>query len=54
MGRYEAAVGEYNEALRLNPADADTHYQLGSVLKTLGRISDAAGQFEAADRLSRK
>ncbi len=47
-GRYEQAVTEYQEAVRLDPSDADAHVHLGLLLRELGRDEDANKAFEAA------
>jgi len=47
-GRYEQAVTEYQEAVRLDPSDADAHVHLGLLLRELRRDEDANRAFEAA------
>jgi Flp pilus assembly protein TadD len=51
MGRYAEAVGEFGEALRLDPGAADVHNNLGGVLAEAGRLPEARAQFEEALRL---
>jgi tetratricopeptide (TPR) repeat protein len=45
------AIAHVTEALRLNPADADSHSSLGYALQREGRLEDAAAQYAAAIRL---
>ncbi len=47
-GHYQDAAAEYQEAIRLDPNDADTHVRLGLLLRELGRDEDANRAFEAA------
>ena len=45
------AIRQYQEALRLNPACADTHNNLGNALVKKGQIDEAVRQFQEALRL---
>ncbi|MDQ3805005.1 MAG: tetratricopeptide repeat protein [Acidobacteriota bacterium] len=50
-GRREEAIEEYGAYFRLAPADtrdAGAHYNLGVVLEELGRVGEAAGEYEKA------
>ena len=50
-GRLQEAIGQYEQALRLNPDYADAHLDLGSILLGLGRPQEAAVQCQEALRL---
>ena len=43
-------MAEYRRALRIKPAYADAHNNLGSVLSSLGRLDEAIDQYRAALR----
>ena len=45
QGRVDAAIREYREALRLNPDDADTHYDLANALCRKGLWDEAISQY---------
>ena len=45
-GRLDEALRECLEALRLNPSNADWHYQAASLFDRLGRRSDARAYLE--------
>lgn len=47
-GRYEEAVAEYREAVRLDPEDADALVKLGLLLRELGRDEEANRAFQSA------
>ena len=48
-GRLPEAMAEYREALRIDPANAKVHNNLGNVLaKTPGRSSEAIAEYETA------
>ncbi len=47
----EKAMRSFEEAIRLNPTSAYTHYMYGRLLFNTGSASQAVEQFEAADRL---
>ena len=51
MGRYEEAVAQYQEALRITPGDAGVHKNLGLALESLGRPQEAAPHFQEALRI---
>jgi Flp pilus assembly protein TadD len=50
-GHPDAAVGYFEQALRINPDDADTHSSLGLALLQLGRTQEAAHHLEQALRI---
>ena len=50
-GRFDAALAEWREALRLEPADADVHYNLGPGLYDSGLPNEAAHHWREAIRL---
>jgi Flp pilus assembly protein TadD len=50
-GHPDAAVGYFEQALRINPDDADTHSSLGLALLQLGRTQEAAPHLEQALRI---
>jgi tetratricopeptide (TPR) repeat protein len=50
-GRLPDAIAEYEAALRLNPGDADIHFNLATALVRAGRTADAIAQYEAALRI---
>jgi Flp pilus assembly protein TadD len=47
-GEYNAAVVEYREAIRLKPASAEAHNNLGSALFNLGDTDGAIMEFQRA------
>lgn len=47
-GELEKAVAAYQSVCALNPALADAHYKLGTVLQHLGRIPDAIAAYSLA------
>lgn len=51
-GRPAVAVAEFRESLRLNPASAPTHYNLGLALSLMRDYRAALAEFEEAVRLS--
>ena len=51
-GRWADAAPAFAEAVRLDPADADAHFQLGTAYKELGRFDEAAGEFTRATVLN--
>jgi Flp pilus assembly protein TadD len=53
QARYDIAVrnfphaaSEFEQAIKLSPYDADTHYQLGAVYITLGKYKDAYNEMQ--------
>jgi tetratricopeptide (TPR) repeat protein len=48
MGKSPEAIGEYEQALRIEPNLAEAHNNLGLALVRLGNIEEAAQQFEQA------
>ena len=44
----EEALQAFSEALKLNPADEDVHYDLGVALTRLGKIDEAIVQYQEA------
>jgi tetratricopeptide (TPR) repeat protein len=52
--KYELAVADNREALRIKPDDADTHYNLGSMLDALDRRDEAMAAFSRAIELAPK
>jgi tetratricopeptide (TPR) repeat protein len=51
-GDYEGAVTDFQQALQLNPEDADTHYNLGYAHLNLGSYEQAIEAYTAAIRLN--
>jgi tetratricopeptide (TPR) repeat protein len=47
-GKIEEAIGHYEQALRAEPDDAETHYNLGIALVQLGRLPEAIRHWEMA------
>ncbi len=47
-GRLDAAVDEYQAALKLKPSDASTHSNLGTVYARLNWLDDAIAEYHAA------
>ncbi|HOC16907.1 MAG TPA: tetratricopeptide repeat protein [Vicinamibacterales bacterium] len=45
-GKAEDAKKHFEEAIKLNPQHADSHYQLGMCYVNLGNLAEAAGMFE--------
>jgi len=52
--RYTEAIAEYQEALRLNPKNADTHNNLGNLFDTAGKTNAALAEYQEALRLDPK
>lgn len=53
-GASESAAENYREAVKLAPRDAALHNEYGTVLISLGRLTDAAAEFQMAIALSSK
>ena len=51
QGQPEAALNEFQEALRLNPDYVIAHYNLGIFYGVNGRIDEAIREFQAAVRI---
>ncbi|MGH9142766.1 MAG: tetratricopeptide repeat protein [Vicinamibacterales bacterium] len=47
-GQFDQAIAEFQQSLRLNPASAPTHYNLGFALSARGRRDEAMTAFEDA------
>ena len=47
-GRMAEAAAAYREAIRLQPDDADSHNNLGTVLKEQGRLDEAIACYRQA------
>jgi len=47
----EQALEAFSEALKINPADEDVHYDLGLVLARLGKVDEAISHYQEAVRL---
>ena len=43
--RYEPAIRELQEALKINPASAEAHFNLGNVFANCGRFDEAAAEY---------
>ncbi|UCC31981.1 MAG: sulfatase-like hydrolase/transferase [Phycisphaerales bacterium] len=52
QGKFDEAVSEYRNALRIKPNDAQVHYELGIAWSRLGRASEATAAFRAVLRLA--
>jgi tetratricopeptide (TPR) repeat protein len=51
QGKIDDAIGEYKEALRLDPGLALAHNNLGSAYRDQGKIDDAIGEYKEALRI---
>ena len=49
-GRWDEAVAEYREAIRLNRDEAVPHYNLGNVLREMGELDLAIAEYKEAIR----
>jgi tetratricopeptide (TPR) repeat protein len=54
LGRLEEAETSYREAIKLNPNDADIHYNLGVTLSELGRLEEAETSYRETIKLNPK
>jgi tetratricopeptide (TPR) repeat protein len=52
MGRHDAALGAYSEAIEADPNQSEYHLERGHLLRRLGRREDALADYEAAIRTS--
>ena len=50
-GNFEAAAGEFREAIRLGPKQSEAHYHLGLALRKLGKTAHANQEFGLANQL---
>jgi tetratricopeptide (TPR) repeat protein len=50
QGRMDAAVAQFREALRINPAYGEAHYNLGNALRQQGHTDEAIAQYRDAVR----
>jgi Flp pilus assembly protein TadD len=50
-GQIEAAGGEFNRVLAMEPDNLNAHYNLGRVLALRGDLAGAAAHFEQAVRI---
>lgn len=51
QGKYEKAVEAYDNALRIDPTDADVIFDKGETLVKLGRVPEAMKCFETATQM---
>ena len=50
-GDVSDAIGQFEQAVRITPDDAEEHYSLGIALEQTGKIEDAIAQYEQALRI---
>ena len=50
LGRHEDAITDFDEAIRLNPGDADAWANRGLAKISLGRHEDAIADYDKSDR----
>jgi len=50
-GRFPEAIDHYEQALRIQPDDAEAHCNLGLALEKLGRTQEAISHYEQALRI---
>ncbi|MGO9244110.1 MAG: tetratricopeptide repeat protein [Verrucomicrobiia bacterium] len=48
IGKLQEAIGQYEQALRIEPDYAEAHHDLGLALSQIGKIQEAIGQYEQA------
>jgi len=51
-GRTDEAISEYHQALKLNPDDADTRYNLANALYRKGLLDEAISQYQESLKLN--
>jgi tetratricopeptide (TPR) repeat protein len=51
-GRTDEAISQYRQALKLNPDDADTHYNLANALYRKGLLDEAISEYQENLRLN--
>jgi Flp pilus assembly protein TadD len=51
LGQYKQAIQDYDEAIRLNPQDAEAYYVRGLIYGELGKSDEAARDFAKAKEL---
>jgi tetratricopeptide (TPR) repeat protein len=51
-GKIDEAIGEYTEALRINPFHAEAHNNLGAAYYARGEIENAIREFETAREMN--
>ena len=51
QGDYEKAIEQYNEAIRLNPQDADTYHNRSVAYRLIGKSVEAERDFAKAKEL---
>ena len=52
LGDSKGAIEDYDNAIRLNPEDADIYYNRGLAKKALGQQKAAKSDFEEAKKLN--
>jgi tetratricopeptide (TPR) repeat protein len=53
-GQYPAAINEFQQAININPKDADAFYNLGATYYALGKQSKNQNYFQKAEQLYRQ
>src|ERR687886_655861 len=51
-GNYQGAIADFNQALQIDPNDADTYYNRGYAQHTLGRYDQALADYTQAIQLN--
>ena len=52
--RYEAAIAEFRQAIKIDPTGFDAHYRLARLYRQLGRTADAEAEFAIVQKLHEK